>query len=81
MESANLGYEFHDYSVLVGLSASDAAASSATYQSISLVEILPDTFNKFIVDTYAFAESNKSDLEMQDDDAKGSAARIDDKAH
>ena len=34
-----------------------------------------------ISDVDAFSEANKSDLEMQDDNYEGSAARIDNKAH
>ena len=59
MESADLGYGFHDYFVPVGLSAGDAEAFSATYQSTDLVEILYDTFNKLIANIDAFAEARK----------------------
>ena len=46
-----------------------------------MVESLPYTLNKFISDASSFAESNKSYLETQDDNAEGSAAHIDDEAH
>ena len=37
MESADLGYEFHDNFAPVGLISGDAVASSATDESIALV--------------------------------------------
>ena len=65
----------------VVLSAGNATAYSATGEPIALVECLSDTLNKLIVDAYAFAEANKSDLETQDADAEGSAACVDEKDH
>ena len=42
MESADLGYEFHDNFAPVGLSAGSDAASSETDESIALVESMLD---------------------------------------
>ena len=81
MESEDLGYEFHDNFVPVGLSAGDAAASSAIDESIALVESMLYTLNRFIIDTDAFSEANKSDFETRYNGAEGSAARIGDKDH
>ena len=64
MESADLGFGFHYNFLPVGLSAGYAAASSATDESIALVECLSVTLNKLIANADAFAEANKSDLEM-----------------
>ena len=60
MESADLGFEFHDNFAPVGLSAGDSVASSATDESIALVECLSDNLNMLIYDAYAFFEANKS---------------------
>ena len=81
MESAYFGFEFHEIFAPVGISAGDAAAFSATDESIALVKCLSDTFNNFIANADAFAEDNKSNLETQDYNDEGSAARVDDKAH
>ena len=62
MDSVDLGYEFHENFAPVGLSSGGAAVSSATDESISLVESLAVTLNKLIANTYAFDEANKSDL-------------------
>ena len=81
MESAGLGFEFHDSFAPVGLSSGDDAASSDTDESIALVECLLDTLNKLIVDDDYFADSNKRDLETQDEHAEGNTARVDNKDH
>ena len=81
MQPADLGYEFHDNFSSFGLSADNTAASSATDNSIALVESLLDTLNKLIADADAFSGANKSDLETQDDGDEFSAAHIDDRAH
>ena len=81
MESEDLGYEFHDNFVPVGLSAGDDEASSANDESISLFEILSDTLNKLVADADVLSEANKRDLDMKDDNNEGSATRIDNEAH
>ena len=60
MVSEDLGYEFHEDFAPVVLSSVDAAASSATNESISLVESLSDTLNKLIADADAFSEAKKA---------------------
>ena len=49
MESSDLGYNIYDNFAPVGLSAGNAASSSATDDSVALVESLPDTFNKLML--------------------------------
>ena len=60
MDSVDLGYEFHENFAPVGLSSGGAAVSSATDESISLVESLSDTLNKLIADADAFSEAKKA---------------------
>ena len=81
MDLEYLGYEFHDDFASVGLISGGDTSSSATGESIVLVEILPDTLNKFIAAVYAFSKSKTINLDTQDDDTEGSAACIDNEAH
>ena len=81
MEPADSGFKFHEDFAPFGLSAGNAAASSATDDSIALVECLSDTLKKLIADADSFSEAKKSNLEKQEDYAEGSAARIENEAH
>ena len=65
----------------VGLISGDAEASSASYDSFALVGSLQDTLNMLITNADAFAEANKSYLEMHYNNVEDSATRIDNEAH
>ena len=81
MESADLGYAFHDNFAPVGLSVGDTAYSSGTDDSIAFVESMLDTLNKLIADTYAFYEANKRNLETKYGNTEGGTGCIENEAH
>ena len=81
MESADFGFEFRDNFAPIGISSGDSSDSSATDETISLVEFLSDILNKLIANADDFSETDNSDLETQSYDAEVSAARVDDEVH